>query len=728
MPKLKCFGIQNMSLFRGVMILSGAGVGGGSLVYGNTLYQPGDEFFRSPEWRDLADWRAELEPHYRTARRMLGVTTNPHLTFVDQLLKETAEEMGRGHTFRPTEIGVFFGKPGVTVPDPYFGGEGPPRSGCIACGGCFVGCRHNAKNSLTKNYLWFAEKRGAVIEAERDVVDIRPLSPDGSAGYEVVTRRSTAWLARQPKVLRAKQVILSGGVLGTMRLLLRCKHQTRSLPRLSDRLGYSVRTNSETLVGISEPGAPPDRDYSRGVAISSSFHPNDVTHIEPCRYPAGSDFMRLLGVPMTDSTSPMLRPLVLLWTIVRHPLVFLKLLLGRRWAQSTVILLVMQTLDNKMRFALGRNLLTAFTRGMGTRRDRDAVPIPVYFPEAQDVARRIARKVKGIPQNTVNEVLFNVPDHRAHPGRLPHRRFRGNGGHRQPPPGVRLQRAVRLRRFRHPGQPRGQPQPDHHRHDRAGDGVHSGQGYRQVLLNSGMTAVSIRPYRIEDTGDLYQAAVESTAEVFPWLPWCRPGYQMADASGWVPGQVQRWHSGEEHQFVIQSADGRFLGGCGINGINREHGFANLGYWVRTRRWARGWRPRPCASCATGYSPIPHRAAGDRGGCGEHPQRPGGGEGGGPVRGGAARSDTASRIHPRRPHVRADSTVAVIDFPGPGGHAWRTTVRLAVGSMTRSKRSTTFWIGRPRSADPTPAGSSGPSNPSVRWTTARWWCSPPPRAA
>jgi cholesterol oxidase len=145
------------------------------------------------------------------------------------------------------------------------------------------------------------------------------------------------------------------------------------------------------------------------VAISSSFHPNDVTHIEPCRYPAGSDFMRLLGVPMTDSTSPMLRPLVLLWTIVRHPLVFLKLLLGRRWAQRTVILLVMQTLDNKMRFALGRNLLTAFTRGMGTRRDRDAVPIPVYFPEAQDVARRIARKVKGIPQNTVNEVLFNVP-------------------------------------------------------------------------------------------------------------------------------------------------------------------------------------------------------------------------------------------------------------------------------------------------------------------------------
>ena len=409
MPKLKCFGIQNMSLFRGVMILSGAGVGGGSLVYGNVHYQPGDEFYRSPEWRELADWRRELEPHYQTARRMLGVTTNPQLTFVDRLLKETADEMGRGDTFRPTEVGVFFGKPGVTVPDPYFGGEGPPRSGCIACGGCFVGCRHNAKNSLTKNYLWFAEKRGAFIQAERDVVDIRPLSPDGSAGYEVVTQRSTAWLFKQPQVLRAKRVILSGGVLGTVRLLLRCKHQTRSLPRLSDRLGYSVRTNSETLVGVSEPGAPPDRDYSRGVAISSSIHPNEVTHIEPCRYPAGSSFMRLLGVPMTDSTSPLLRPLVLLWTIVRHPLVFLKLLFSRRWAQSTVILLVMQTLDNKMRFALGRNLLTAFTRGMGTRRDRDAAPIPVYFPEAQEVARRMARKVNGIPQNTVNEVLFNVP-------------------------------------------------------------------------------------------------------------------------------------------------------------------------------------------------------------------------------------------------------------------------------------------------------------------------------
>jgi cholesterol oxidase len=409
MPKLKCFGIQNMSLFRGVMILSGTGVGGGSLVYGNTLYQPGDEFFRSPEWGDLADWRAELDPHYQTARRMLGVTTNPRLTFVDRLLKETAEELGRGNTFRPTEVGVFFGQPGVTVPDPYFGGEGPPRAGCISCGGCFVGCRHNAKNSLSKNYLWFAEKRGAVIEAERDVVDIRPLSPDGSAGYQVVTRRSTAWLNRQTRVLRARQVILSGGVLGTVRLLLRCKHQTRSLPNLSDRLGYSVRTNSETLVGVSEPGASPEHDYSRGVAISSSFHPNEHTHIEPCRYPAGSSFMRLLGVPMTDSSNPVLRPLVLLWTIARHPLAFLKLIYSRRWAQSTVILLVMQTLDNKMRFALGRNLLTAFTRGMGTRRDRGAAPIPVYFPEAQDVARRIARKVDGIPQNTVNEVLFNIP-------------------------------------------------------------------------------------------------------------------------------------------------------------------------------------------------------------------------------------------------------------------------------------------------------------------------------
>jgi cholesterol oxidase len=409
MPRWKCFGIQNMTLFRGVMILSGAGVGGGSLVYGNTLFQPGDEFFRSPAWSALADWRAELEPHYRTARRMLGVRTNPALGFVDRLLEECAQEMGRGDTFHPAELAVYFGEPGKTVPDPYFGGEGPERAGCTSCGGCFVGCRHNAKNTLVKNYLYLAEKRGVVIEAEREVQDIRPLSDDGSAGYDIVTRRSTTWFHREPRVYRARRVVLSGGVLGTVDLLLRCQQVTRSLPRLSPRLGGSVRTNSETLLGVSEVGALPRRDYSRGPAITSIFEPSPGTHIEPCRYPAGSSFMRLLGVPLTDGGHPLLRPFLLLWTILRRPLAFARLLWNRHWAESTVILLVMQSFDNKMRFALGRSLLTLFRKGMITRRDRHAAPVPVYIPVAHQVARRLAAKVGGIAQNTVNEVLFDVP-------------------------------------------------------------------------------------------------------------------------------------------------------------------------------------------------------------------------------------------------------------------------------------------------------------------------------
>ncbi|MGZ3687372.1 MAG: GMC oxidoreductase [Bdellovibrionota bacterium] len=409
MPLLKCFGIQNMSLFRNVLILSGTGVGGGSLVYANTLLQPSDEFFKAPVWKDLADWKTELLPQYQLARKMLGVTTNPKLSFADVKLKEVAQEMGRGDTFRPSEVGVYFGEPGKAPSDPYFGGKGPDRTPCIYCGGCMVGCRYGAKNTLVKNYLYFAEKLGAKVIAERAVTDIHPLSEDGSAGYEVRTVDSTAWFVKSPKSIRAQNVILAGGVLGTVNLLLRAKQVTKSLPRISDRLGHDIRTNSEALVGVTEFGAPKEHDYTNGVAISSIFHPDEHTHIEPVRYPKGSSFMKVLAAPMTDGGNRLLRPLKLLFAIASQPLSALKLIFNRDWASTTIILLVMQTLDNKMRFKLGRNLFTLFRKRMTTAPEDGQFRVPSYIPIGHEVARKFAKKVNGFPQSAVNEVVMSIP-------------------------------------------------------------------------------------------------------------------------------------------------------------------------------------------------------------------------------------------------------------------------------------------------------------------------------
>ena len=410
LPALKCFGIQNLSIFSNVMILSGCGVGGGSLVYANTLLQPGDEFFKSETWNTLADWKSELIPFYAIARKMLGVTQNPHVTHVDKVLKECADEMGRGDTFKMAQVGVFFGEPGKTVPDPYFGGKGPERAGCIHCGGCMIGCRHNAKNTLDKNYLYFAEKSGATIIAETNVTDIVPLNgAPGKDGYAVKVERSTAWLNKTPREIRARKVILAGGVLGTLNLLLRCKEITRSLPNISNRLGYDIRTNSEAIVGVTEPHAPAEHDYTDGVAITSIFHPDDHTHIEPVRYPKGSSFMRLLAVPMVDGASRFVRPLKLLLTVILHPLDSLRVFCNGKWADTTVLLLVMQTLDNKMKFRLGRNLFTLFRKRMITVPEDGAKAVPSYIPVGHQVARAFARKVGGIPQSAINEVVMNIP-------------------------------------------------------------------------------------------------------------------------------------------------------------------------------------------------------------------------------------------------------------------------------------------------------------------------------
>lgn len=405
MPLFKCFGIQNLSLFKNILILSGTGVGGGSLVYANTLLEPGDDFYKAAIWKDLANWKEELKSHYATAKEMLGVIQNPKFTAADQVLLECAKDLSRENTFKLAEVGVFFGEPGKTVPDPYFGGKGPARSGCISCGGCMVGCRHNAKNTLMKNYLYFAEKLGVQIIPERKVENIRPIQN----GYEIETVRSTAWLKKQPQVLRAKKVILAAGVLGTLNLLLKCKFITRTLPYLSDRLGHDIRTNSEALVGALETWPNQKQDYTDGIAITSIFHPDDHTHIEPVRYPKGSSFMRILAAPMVDGGGKIPRPLKWIWTVIAHPINTLKLISTWKWTPSTVIFLVMQTLDNKMRFKLGRNILTLYRKRMVTTPEAGTHQIPAYIPIANQVARLFANKVKGIPLSAINEVFFNIP-------------------------------------------------------------------------------------------------------------------------------------------------------------------------------------------------------------------------------------------------------------------------------------------------------------------------------
>ena len=405
LPLLKCFGFQNLSLFKGILIFSGTGVGGGSLVYANTLFEPHDDFYQSPVWKDLANWKTELQPHYQTAKRMLGVATNPKLTFADEILKECAKDLKKEHTFKPSEVAVFFGEPGKLVPDPYFGGKGPDRRGCVFCGGCMVGCRYNAKNTLMKNYLYFAEKLGVKIIAEREVVDIKPLA----LGYQVHSVQSTTWFKKKPQVLTAKNVVVAAGVLGTINLLLKCKEVTRSLPKISSQLGAHVRTNSEAILGVTEVGANKKHDYSEGIAITSIFHVNENTHIEPVHYPSGSSFMRILSAPMVDGDSKVLRPLKLLATLIFHPIQTLQLLFNRNWAKSTIILLVMQTLDNRMRFTLGRDIFTLFRKRMTSAVQPGAQKIPTYIPIANQLGRAFAKKVKGLPQSSITEVLLNIP-------------------------------------------------------------------------------------------------------------------------------------------------------------------------------------------------------------------------------------------------------------------------------------------------------------------------------
>lgn len=409
LPALRCFGILGIHFLDDLMVLNGSGVGGGSLVYAGTHLEPRPSFYTAAEWPAEVDWEAELKPHFKMARRVLGVATNPRRWPADDVLQQIAREMGREETFEPTPVAIYFGEAGKTAPDPYFGGEGPPRSGCIHCGGCMVGCRHNAKNSLDKNYLYFAEKGGAEVRAECNVIDIRPLQDEtlGGARYEVVYERTGGWLRRRRTAVAARKVIVSAGVLGTVNLLLRCRDETRSLPNLSQQLGKRVRSNSEALMGVT--ARKGDVDYSQGVAITSHFWVDDQTSVEPVRYSRGSSLLRHLGVPLISQQGGFWRRAAgLLLAAVRRPYDLLKTRVLPDWARDSTILLVMQSVENRIHLRRGRSVWTLGRKGLVSERDRSH-PIPPAIDAGRKVVEQFARRVNGIAQSTFHEVVLDKP-------------------------------------------------------------------------------------------------------------------------------------------------------------------------------------------------------------------------------------------------------------------------------------------------------------------------------
>ena len=400
LPRLGCTGPQRASLLGKCLLFSGAGVGGGSLIYGNTLYEPLDDFWNDPHWAHITDWKSELAPYYDQAKRMLGVTPNPRMTPADDVLLEVAKDMGVADTFHPTNVGVFFGRdgeqePGQTVDDPFFGGAGPERTGCIHCARCFTGCPHNAKNTTTTNYLYLAEQGGAEVHPLTTVTDVRPLS---GGGYEISTARSDRWVRKQRRRFTAEHVVFSAAALGTQKLLHKLK-ETGSLPNVSDRLGELSRTNSEAVLTAATTKRD---DFAEGVAITSSIHPEPTTHVEVCRYGKGQNALFAITAPLVDGGA--FRALRFLLVLLRHPLQFLQSRNGRGASEHGVILLVMQSLDNSLtsfrkRGLFGHRLVTK--QGSGQ-------PNPDWIPIAHDVARRYAKKIDGFPLGTYADV-FNIP-------------------------------------------------------------------------------------------------------------------------------------------------------------------------------------------------------------------------------------------------------------------------------------------------------------------------------
>lgn len=398
MPFLRFFGIMKLSIFRHLAILSGVGVGGGSLVYANTLPIPKSIFFKTGSWNQLADWETELKPHYQTALTMLGATKNPKLFNGDFELKQLAKELGKESDFSPTNVAVFFGEKGKKVTDPYFNGEGPERSGCTYCGGCMTGCRYNAKNTLDKNYLYLAQKNGAKILAENEVYDVVPIkSEQGKDGYEVYLKTSTKFFKKKQKIT-TKGVIFSGGVLGTVKLLLKIKKN--SLPNLSDKLGDDIRSNNETLISVSK--LDKAKDVSKGIAIGSMLHTDENSHIEVVRYSEGSGFWKILHLPYATGKNTIVRLLKMIVVLFKSPLDYFRIYFQNSWSKSTVVLLFMQTIDSTLKLKLDwfGSLKTKVSTG---------VKPSAFIPESIKLTKMYSAIAKGKETSFVLETLAGIP-------------------------------------------------------------------------------------------------------------------------------------------------------------------------------------------------------------------------------------------------------------------------------------------------------------------------------
>ncbi|HEY3534580.1 MAG TPA: GMC family oxidoreductase [Pedococcus sp.] len=401
-PRLKCFGVQRIHRLPDVMILAGAGVGGGSLNYANTLYVPPEPFFRDRQWAAITDWQDELAPHYRVASSMLGVVTNPCEGVAERVMRQAADDLGVGDTFRKTPVGVFFGRPGVREPDPYFGGAGPDRTGCTECGNCMVGCRVGAKNTLVKNYLALAEGLGVTVEPLRTVVRV---APRRGGGWSVTHEATGAWFRRTRRTVTADHVVLAAGAWGTQKLL-HAMRDTRVLPALSPRLGDLTRTNSEALGGAMLERVPEDGDLTRGVAITSSFHPDADTHVENVRYGRGSNAMGALATILVPGDR-LPRPVQFVVEAARHPVVFARSLSQYRWSERTIIGLVMQSRDNSLRVRGRRGL---FGGRSLTSHQGHGEPNPTYIPAGQRSMRALATRLgeatglRAFPGGSLTEV------------------------------------------------------------------------------------------------------------------------------------------------------------------------------------------------------------------------------------------------------------------------------------------------------------------------------------
>ncbi len=394
-PLLRCFGIQKISFFNEAFVLSGVGYGGGSLVYANTHMMPASRFFQDAIWSHLQDWESALKPHYERARQMLGTTKNPHLGVEDQALKAVAEKWGRGNSFSSVDVGIYFGDPNQSV-DPYFNGEGPLRKGCILCSGCMIGCRHDAKNTLDKNYLYLAEKRGAQVLTG---IKIEKIEFDSDI-YTVSGQSPESLHQRNEVQVKAKGVVLAAGVLGTLEILFKQKWKYKTLPKLSERLGEKFRTNSESLCGV----AGSDIKLNNGIAISSVIHPDDNTHIQICKYPNGSGLMGKLGTAPAGAGGIVSRGIQSGIYFLRHPWPYLKLMLNFEIASKAIFLLVMQNLDNSMKMVFKRGFFgwrLKMQNGSGER-------VPSFIATGQGVMHDYAESVNGIPMNAIPEIFFNL--------------------------------------------------------------------------------------------------------------------------------------------------------------------------------------------------------------------------------------------------------------------------------------------------------------------------------